>query len=391
MSGSVLALYNSNLAKSHFETDAAQAEAVLQLDRLAAALQGYRLPQKSALRGWIGGMRGEIHAPRGLYIWGDVGRGKTMLMDLFFSIAPVAAKRRVHFHAFMADVHARIHQWRQARKLGKVKGDDPIAPVARDIADKAALLCFDEFSVTDIADAMILSRLFEALFGLGVVMVATSNVEPRNLYRDGLNRALFLPFIELLQSKTEILHLKAARDFRLEKISSAPVYLVPANDQARRQLTALFETIANGVPPKPMQLPLLGRFVDVPQAANGIARFSFAELCEAPLASVDYLALAQQFHALILDDIPLISQKGANVAKRFINLVDTLYDHHVKLYASAAAPPAGLYTNASGYEAFEFSRTISRLTEMASEEYLAAPHGPPSAQTTGSSEGLVET
>ena len=394
MSHPVAAAWSAKVRDRHFQSDAAQLAVAARLDLLCEALALQSSAAKTGMLGWLFGGRDD-NPPRGLYIWGAVGRGKTMLMDLFFDLAPAERKRRVHFNAFMVDVHARIHAWRQAKKHGDrggtFKGDDPVAPVAEALAAQASLLCFDEFSVTDIADAMILGRLFQALWAQGVVIVATSNVAPADLYQDGLNRALFLPFIALIGQNMDIAHLDAAKDFRLEKLSSAPVYLVPADTLATQALDRAFASLSGGVPPGPLRLPLLGREIVVPQAAANVARFSFADLCEQPMGAADYLALAQRFHTLIIDAIPVIPADARNVAKRFILLIDTLYDRHVKLLASAAAEPSGLYQAADGREAFEFARTVSRLIEMRSRDYLELAHGRGDSRGSGDSSGLVET
>jgi cell division protein ZapE len=297
----------------------------------------------------------------------------------------------VHFHAFMADVHARIHAYRQKLKAGEVKGEDPIAPVARDLARKAALLCFDEFAVTDIADAMILGRLFTALFAHGVVVVATSNVVPEKLYENGLNRALFVPFIHLLQERMEVIELQSRTDFRLEKLSNEPVYHVPADAAAKREIDRMFKKLTGLDRGRPSVVEVLGRKVKVPERAGGVARFGFADLCELPLGATDYLELAQEFHTLIIDAIPVMDESKRNEAKRFINLIDALYDRHVKLIASAAAEPTELYRAKNGHEAFQFDRTASRLIEMRSTEYLALPHGAATSEGSGDTSGLVET
>ena len=288
-----------------------------------------------------------------------------MLMDMFFDAVEGPRKRRAHFHAFMADVHARLNQWRQARKRGEVAGEDPIAPVAADLAREASLLCFDEFSVRDIADAMILSRLFTALFAAGVVVVATSNVAPDDLYKDGLNRALFLPFIALIKERLEVVELDARTDYRLEKLQRAPVYYTPLGPKADAALDAAFLTLTGHERGEPAHIELLGRHLDVPQAIDGVARFDFDALCRRPLGAADYLKLAQRFHTLVLDHIPVIGASERNEAKRFIILIDALYDMRVKLIASAAGEPETLYSGAEGAEAFEFARTASRLTKCA--------------------------
>ncbi|TIS15502.1 MAG: cell division protein ZapE, partial [Mesorhizobium sp.] len=301
---------------------------------------------------------------KGLYIHGGVGRGKTMLMDMFFDLLPVRRKRRVHFNDFMADVQDRIQKHRAARKNGDVKEDDPIPPVARALAEEAWVLCFDEFSVTDIADAMILSRLFSALFSKGVVLVATSNVAPHDLYRDGLNRQLFLPFIGLLERHAHVLTLDAEKDYRQEKLNRLPIYVTPADAAADRALDDAWKTMTHGRPTEAMTLTLKGRQLVVPRAAGDAARFSFADLCEKPLGARDYLAIADRFSTVFIDHVPVLGEGKRNEAKRFILLIDTLYDHHMRLVMSAAAPPEGLYTARRGTEVFEFERTVSRLIEM---------------------------
>jgi cell division protein ZapE len=379
--------YQTLIRGGRFERDPAQEELVQRLDALAARLEGYRPAKKAGALGWL--FAGRSEPIRGLYIWGSVGRGKSMLMDMFFETAQVQRKRRIHFHAFMADVHARIHAWRQERKAGRVNGgDDPIASVAEALAQEVWLLCFDEFTVTDIADAMILGRLFAALFEQGVVVVATSNVESDELYKDGLNRALFLPFLELLHEHMDVVRLEARTDFRLEKLRDSSVYYVPADAHAHAALSQAFEALTGRPHGTPTTLRVLGHPIPVPEAAANVARFSFADLCEKPLGATDFLALARTFHTIVLDDIPVIEANRRNEAKRFINLVDALYDGHVKLIASAAAEPQDLYLGQGNREAFEFERTASRLIEMRSPEYLAMPHG---AAKRADVTGVVET
>jgi cell division protein ZapE len=382
--------YFDRVERGQIETDPAQVSVVRALDALSEALATYRPTRKGAALGWLLGRTPAI-PPRGIYIWGSVGRGKTMLMDLFFEETQISRKKRMHFHAFMADVHARIFAIRQQMKTGLMRGDDPIAPVADAIADEAWLICLDEFSVTDIADAMILGRLFQYLFQRGVVLVATSNVEPDNLYKDGLNRALFLPFIALMQEKMKILELAARTDFRLEKIGQEPVYLTPADAKAEAALTRAFAALTGASEGTPLGLNVLGRNLHVPQAKARVARFGFNDLCAKPLGPRDFLAIAEHFHTVIVDAIPVIRADQPDVAKRFIMFIDALYDQHVKLIASAETEPAGLYLGTTGREAFEFARTISRLTEMHSSEYLALPHGTVSSVASGDSTGLVET
>ena len=392
MPGTLPERYDALVQSGAIERDQAQLAVVARLQALSDALASRRLARKSSALGWLFGRnQPALDALKGLYVWGSVGRGKTMLMDMFYETAPIAARRRVHFHAFMADVHERIHAYRQALKAGTVKEPDPIGPVAAALAAEATLLCFDEFTVTDIADAMILGRLFTALFAAGVVVVATSNVEPSRLYENGLNRALFLPFITLLQSKVEVLRLDARTDFRLEKLGGAPVYHVPADETARAALDRAFTRLSGVARGEPETIEVKGHALRLPQAAGGVARASFADLCANAYGASDYLALARRFHTLILDEIPVMDMDRRNEAKRFIILIDALYETHVKLVASAAAEPTGLYVATSGREAFEFDRTVSRLIEMRSDEYLAHPHGRGDSQASGDSTGLVET
>ncbi|WP_292508602.1 cell division protein ZapE [Methylobacterium sp.] len=389
--GPVAARYSALVASGAIERDPAQIRLVKALDDLLQVLDRRRRARKGSALGWLFGRRDDAEGPpKGLYIWGSVGRGKTMLMDLFYEAAS-GPKRRVHFHGFLADAHERIHAHRQALKRGEVKGDDPIPVVAEALAGEATLLCFDEFTVTDIADAMILGRLFSALFRHGVVVVATSNVEPDRLYEGGLNRALFLPFIEELTSRVTVLRLDSRTDFRLEKLGGASVYHVPADDAAREALDRAFKGLTGKAKGRPATIRVRGHEMAVPEEAAGVARFTFADLCAQPLGASDYMALARSFHTLIISDIPIMGPENRNEAKRFITLVDTLYDSHVKLVASAAAEADGLYTASEGREAFEFDRTVSRLIEMRSSEYLALPKGRGDSESTGASTGLVET
>jgi cell division protein ZapE len=392
MPGSISERYAALVAAGEIEHDGAQAAVVAMLSRLEARLAHHRLARKSSSLGWMFGSREQDTGPlKGIYIHGDVGRGKTMLMDLFFAASPVVRKRRVHFHEFMVDVHDRIHDWRQRRGRGEVPGDDPIAPVAAALAQEAWLLCFDEFHVTDIADAMILGRLFRRLFENGVVVVATSNVAPDELYRDGLNRSLFLPFIALIEERMEVVRLAARSDFRLEKLVDAPVWHVPADAAAQVALDAAWRSLTASHAAPARELVVKGRVVRVPRAAMGVARFSFADLCAQPLGPEDYLRIAHEFHTVVLDRIPAMGYAQRNEAKRFIALIDTFYDHAVKLVASAEAAPAALYRASDGFEAQEFKRTASRLVEMGSRSYLALPHGRNDSAATGSTEGIVET
>jgi cell division protein ZapE len=388
---SLLDLYSDMVDQGLLERDEGQLYVLHKLDALRQVLSSSPDPRKPSSLGRLFGPRSNAPVPRGLYLWGSVGRGKTMLVDLFFEATPVASKRRLHFHAFMAETHARMHAWRQEVKRKGGEASDPVAFVADEIATRSQLLCFDEFSVTDIVDAMLLGRLFSALFQRGVVIVATSNVEPSRLYESGLNRALFLPFVGLVESRMEIVRLDARADFRLEKLRGQNVYHVPADAGATHALTAAFRAMTGVERGGPLELDVLGRKLRVPQAHANVARFSYAELCEEPLGAADFLALARTFHTIMIDDIRVIPAACRNEAKRFITLIDTLYDSHVKLVASAAAEPSELYLATDGREAFEFERTASRLVEMRSEAYLALPHGPIGSYGSGNASGLVET
>jgi cell division protein ZapE len=382
--------YAALLAAGAIERDPAQEAMVDSLSALAQRLAEHRLARKSSSLGWLFGRRPA--APiKGLYIHGDVGRGKTMLMDLFFETSPVARKRRAHFHEFMADVHARVHAVRRMSGGGESAGDDPIRLTAAAIAEETWLLCFDEFQVTDIADAMILGRLFTALLERGVVVVATSNVAPQDLYADGLNRALFLPFIALLEQRMNVVCLSARTDFRLEKLAAMEVWHVPANAAAEAALDQAWRQLTGNTPGAARELEIKGRIVRVSRAVDGVARISFHTLCEQPLGASDYLKIASEFHTLIIDRVPVMGLAERNAAKRFIILIDTLYDHGVKVIASAASQPAGLYRADSGFEVLEFRRTVSRLIEMRSQSYLALPHEQRDARVVSSVTGIVET
>ncbi|MGY6709987.1 MAG: cell division protein ZapE [Rhizobiaceae bacterium] len=350
--------------------DALQIRVAEKLDRLISEIRTKRLAAKSSALGWLFGKRREAREPvRGLYIHGGVGRGKTMLMDMFFELVPVRRKRRVHFNDFMADAHDRIQRHREALKRRETKEKDPLPPVAKALAEEAWVLCFDEFAVNDIADAMILSRLFSALFDHGVVVVATSNVAPDDLYRDGLNRGLFEPFIAVLKRHSEIVPLDGDTDYRQSKLAELPVYMTPLGDEARQLMDMAWDAAVSGHDEGPRTVEVKGRQIDVPRANGRVARFAFEDLCARPLAARDYLAIAAAFDTIFIDDIPILRPDQRNEAKRLILLVDTLYDKGIKLFASAEAEPADLYPEGTGRETFEFERTASRLTEMRGSEW----------------------
>ncbi len=361
MSSRTRAAYDRRIAEGALQPDPAQAAAVDALGRLEADL---------ARKGRFG----RPPQVRGVYLWGPPGRGKSMLMDLFFACAPEPRKRRAHFHAFMARVHDLVRQWREgdARRrkavFGTARGEDPIGPVADVIAAEARLLCFDELQVTDIADAMILGRLFEALFERRVVLAATSNRAPDELYRNGLNRQLFVPFIELIQARCEVVRTAGSRDWRLDRLAGRRVWLAPATAAARDEFEALWATMKGDEPEEPTVLKVLGRELALPRTAGGLARARFAELCGAALGPQDYLAVADAFHDLFLEDVPAMGPARRNEARRFVTLVDALYEARVRLVALAEVEPEALYPAGDG--AFEFERTVSRLREMGSQSWL---------------------
>ena len=383
------AQYQALVDSGTIEADPAQAEVADALAALERRLSSYKPARKQGLLERLFSEKSE--PPQGLYVHGEVGRGKTMLMDLFFGACPVEHKRRAHFHEFMADAHERIHGYRQSIARGELADTDVIALTANAIFDEAWLLCFDEFHVTDIADAMILGRLFAKLFELGTVVVATSNVAPDDLYKGGLNRALFLPFIRQISDHMDVLRLDARTDFRLEKLAGVKMWLVPPDVDAQAVLDKAWAKLTGNAKCTPRDITIKGRVLHVPCSAHGVARFSFAELCQRPLAASDYLRLAQDYHTIMIDRVPVMDHADRNAAKRFITLIDALYDNTVKLIASAEANPVSLYLAHEGVEANEFKRTTSRLIEMGSESYLALPHGRKDSAASGSSTGLVET
>jgi cell division protein ZapE len=389
-SASFRAHYQALVSSGAIEPDAAQEEVAEAFADLEQRLSRYKPLRKQSLFGRLFADKDDA-PPRGLYVHGEVGRGKTMLMDMFFQHSTVQHKRRAHFHEFMAEVHERIYGFRQNIARGEIADGDVIALTAGSIFEEAWLLCFDEFHVTDIADAMILGRLFAKLFELGTVVVATSNVAPDDLYKGGLNRALFLPFIAQISEHMNVLRLDARTDFRLEKLAGVKMWLVPADAAADAALDKAWVSLTGNASHKSRDISIKGRVLHVPCSSSGVARFPFADICEKPLAASDYLRLAHDYHTIMIDRIPVMDYPERNAAKRFIALIDTLYDNGVKLMASAAADPLSLYLATEGNEANEFKRTSSRLIEMSSESYLALPHGHKDSEASGSSTGLVET
>jgi cell division protein ZapE len=351
-------IYDARVAAGTLRPDPAQHAVLPGLEAIRVWLEDHATRPKAGLFGRFS--RPPV-PPKGLYLWGGVGRGKSMLMDLFAVSVDITAKRRVHFHAFMQEVHRGMHE---ARKKGV---DDALAPVAANVTADVRLLCFDEMQITDITDAMIVGRLFEMLLADGVVIVTTSNRPPEVLYKDGLNRALFLPFIALLRARLEVVELESPTDYRQHRLAGAQVYFTPAGHAAKAAISAIWTDLTGGGPAVGLALAVNGRTVDLPAFANGVARASFWDLCARPLGPADYLAIAAAVRVLILEDVPQLSSSNYNEAKRFVTLIDALYEGRVRLICSAADVPERLYIEGAG--SFEFERTASRLREMQAADW----------------------
>ncbi len=355
---SLHALYHAKVASDELRPDSAQTAVIPEFDRIGEGLQA--APVKRGLF-----RKAQPQAVKGLYLWGGVGRGKSMLMDLFVESLGDIPSRRVHFHAFMQEIHSKMHDARQKNTA------DALAPVAREVAQSVRLLAFDEMQITDITDAMIVGRLFEALFEAGVTVVTTSNRVPDDLYKDGLNRQLFLPFIDLIKEKMEVWEMVSPTDYRQDRLTGSPVYFSPVNADARAQIQAIWDDLAGGSA-DPLQLEVKGRLVELPAFRNGVARARFFDLCGKMLGPGDYLAIAEEVKVLILEDIPCLGRSNFNEAKRFVTLIDALYEARVRLICSAAAEPEFLYVEGEGV--FEFERTASRLREMQDKDWGQDPN-----------------
>lgn len=356
--------YQDILAAGTITFDPAQAQVAAKLEMLAEALRKARQqPPKTHALAWLWRKSTATHPPpKGIYLYGGVGRGKSMLMDLFYSAVPIAEKKRVHFHAFMQEVHAALHRARAQNP------HDALKPIAEALTRDLRLLCFDEMQINDITDAMLVGRLFEELMGAGVCLVITSNRPPKDLYKDGLNRALFLPFIEMLERRLDILALESAQDYRRHNTSSlASKYITPLGPEATMEIETIWHELSGGAPKTPYSLTHQGREISWPAFANGVALADFAHLCSKPLGAGDYLALCARARSVILCDVPQMSAARQNEAKRFVTLVDAIYEAQIELYVSAEAPPDQLYSE--GKEAFEFERCASRLHEMQGAEW----------------------
>ena len=364
-------------AAGEIHADPVQEKVVLRLqaihDQLAAMANAQPVKTGFLARLGFGHTPKPPEGPHGLYIWGSVGRGKSMLMDLFFADAPVAKKRRVHFHEFMLEVQARLHRRREELAArGAPPESDTIVPIGKEIAAETRLLCFDEFQVTNIADAMILGRLFETLFEEGITVIATSNRSPDDLYKNGLQRDRFLPFIELVKQRLEVLELGGSQDYRMGRLREFDLYLTPLGAWATKKLDEAFRALSNGADGEPRLLRTQGRNVEVPRAAPGVAMAHFMDWCAKPMGAADFLCIADNFHTVIVAEIPKMGPDSKDKAVRFVTMIDTFYERKVKFVCSAAANPGGLYPEGDG--SFEFQRTVSRLMEMQSPEYLNLDH-----------------
>ena len=372
MTGGPLSAYRTLRDTGEIQPDPLQANAAERLQALHDSLKDYTPREEPS--GWkarLGFGRQRNEAPQGLYIFGPAGRGKSMLMDLFFAGAPVEHKRRVHFHEFMIEFHDTLHKWR--RSPDKPKDEiDPLPRIAREIAKDAWLLCFDEFHVTNIADAMMLGRLFEGLLVNGVVIVATSNFAPDDLYLNGLQRDRFLPFIDLIKEKLDVLELASPTDYRQARLSRMQVYHTPLGEESHHALDLAFADLTEGARIESDTIEVKGRQIGIERCARGVAFLTFEELCARPLGAEDYITIADHFHTVVLDGIPRLNADMRNEAKRFMNLIDVLYEKKVNLVTAAEARPQEIY--AEGLHAFEFQRTVSRLMEMQTPEYIALPH-----------------
>lgn len=373
--------YQEMVDSGVIEDDGAQRFVVNKLDELLVQIKSMKASSNPVGRFWPF-QREKVTSPfiKGIYLWGAVGRGKTFLMDLFYESLPISTKKRVHFHEFMATVHELMHQWRQQAKVAASRHQEPVLFLVDELTRDISVLCFDEFSVTDIADAMILGQLFSALFERGVVVVATSNVEPSKLYDGGLNRAVFLPFIAELQKRMDIVAVRSRTDFRLEKLKGAPVFYTPVTQDVYRALDNMFFSLTGHASGSHAILRVKGHELVVPQAVGGVARCSFSDMCAKAYGAFDYIVLTQNYHTLFLENVPKMDYSQRNEAKRFILLIDALYNAKVKLILSAECEVHELYEAVTGTEAFEFDRTVSRLIEMRSQEYLGMAYAPVSKQ-----------
>jgi len=370
--GMVQEHYDRLVKREEITEDPAQNAMVARYDELLQALYEQQPSRKKGFFNRFFSRRGQAgDFIKGLYVYGEVGRGKTMLLDMFFSCLPEGGKRRVHFNEFMNDVHDRIEAHRQVPDRDRRRQDNLFPDLAAALAEEAHILCFDEFTVTDIADAMILARLFTALFREGMVLVATSNVAPDDLYKDGLNHQLFLPFIHTLKQHVDVVNLDASTDYRLEKAGRQPVYMTPAGGRSDEHMDAAWASVTNGVKGEAAEFMVRGHKVIVPCATGSIARFDFADLCCKPLSAFDYMELSVCYRTFFIDHVPVLDDTLRNETKRFILLIDTLYDHRARLFMSAVTRPDKLYQGRmKTTETFEFERTVSRLFEMQSEDYL---------------------